>query len=301
MPPSEDPGFPVQCARFSGRIFLPSSTATSKAARAALAEWQQHLQAAGHPPEDALVLACLAATGRLPLWLEGDGHTPTWAAPDPNERVQTCCRGPYPIAADLLGLQQVLQGGASIAQLRFKGPAELQRGAVEGAISLAREFPDSLVVINDHWQLAIELGAEAIHLGQEDLGNADLDAIHRAGLLLGVSTHSPIEVCRALWAGASMVAVGPIFPTFAKAMPWRPQGLHNLRFWRRHLHLPLVAIGGLGLEHCKAVVEAGADAMGVIGAIANTPDPQGATEAFAAEWRRSVESSLPNTTLLDAH
>lgn len=295
---------PATCARFTGRIFLEAAT-DSVGALDALESLVAHWERLGHPAEDAAVLAVISCMAELPRWspsAEGPigsighntDHRPT---PLALQTARRHCRGPYPIVATAEELEAVLRAGVSIAQLRFKGDAAQRRDQIHEAMEIERQFPQSLVVINDHWAEALAAGARAIHLGQEDIAEADLSAIHRAGVSLGISTHSPVEVCRALWAGASMVAVGPIFPTYAKAMPWRPQGLTNLAFWRRWVDLPLIGIGGLALDHCDAIANTGADAIAVIGAIAGTPDPERAATEFCQRWDAAQALRAPSPTL----
>src|SRR3569832_2278865 len=130
--------------------------------------------------------------------------------------------------------------------------------------------------INDHWRIAIEAGAYGVHLGQEDLGEADLDAIAGAGLRLGISTHAYWEVCRAWALRPSYIACGPIHPTAAKAMPWIPQGNANLAYWCRLLPLPIVAIAGMDAARAAQAIECGAASVAVISGITAASDPQAA-------------------------
>ena len=136
-------------------------------------------------------------------------------------------------------------------------------------------------MVNDHWQLAIELGCDWLHLGQEDLDGADLPAIRRAGLRLGVSTHDEAELARALSVRPDYVALGPVWPTILKQMPWAPQGLERVSDWKRQLGaVPLVAIGGLTPERRAAALAAGADVVSAVTDITLNPDP----EARMGEW-----------------
>ena len=122
------------------------------------------------------------------------------------------------------------------------------------------------LIVNDHWELALELGAHGVHLGQDDLHDADIDALHHAGLLLGISTHSYWEVCRARALRPSYIACGPIHATTLKQMPWIPQGDANLAYWCALLHdTPVVAIGGMDAARARAAMRAGAWAVAVVG------------------------------------
>lgn len=143
------------------------------------------------------------------------------------------------------------------------------------------------LIVNDYWQLAIEEACDFIHLGQEDLAEADLAAIRAAGLKLGVSTHDEAELAKALAAEPDYVALGPIYPTILKKMKWAPQGLERLSWWRERVHpLPLVAIGGLNTERIEGVFAHGADSAAVVTDITLNADPEGRTR----EWIRKTEA-----------
>ncbi|MEM6987701.1 MAG: thiamine phosphate synthase, partial [Pseudomonadota bacterium] len=151
----------------------------------------------------------------------------------------------YPIFDSSDWLERMLPRGVRFVQLRIKDadPDTLRREIVR-SLALSRAHGAELVV-NDHWQLAIELGCDWVHLGQEDLDTADVTAILKAGLKLGLSTHDEAELERALACVPDYVALGPIYPTILKKMKWSQQGLPRLAEWRRAVgRTPLVAIGG---------------------------------------------------------
>ena len=105
------------------------------------------------------------------------------------------------------------------------------------------------LVVNDYWRAAIVAGAKHLHLGQEDLADADLKAIRDAGLTLGISTHDDAELETALRAKPDYIALGPIFPTTLKSMRFAPQGIAKITEWKKRIgNIPLVAIGGIKLE-----------------------------------------------------
>lgn len=172
--------------------------------------------------------------------------------------------GLYPVVDRADWLETLLPEGVSIIQLRIKDlTGEGLSQEIQKAVEMARKY-DARLFINDYWQLAIELGAYGVHLGQEDLATADLAAIQKAGLRLGVSTHCYREVSRALALQPSYMAIGPIFHTTTKTMTFEPQGIEALKRWRRSLGYPLVAIGGIFLSHGKTIREAGADGIAVV-------------------------------------
>ena len=194
----------------------------------------------------------------------------------------------YPILPDTDWLARLLPCGIKLVQLRIKDrPARIIRAEIEKAIALASAHRCQLVV-NDYWREAIDAGADFIHLGQGDLAGADLPAIRAAGLRLGVSTHSGAELRAALDAGADYVALGPIYATKLKVMPWKPQGLPRLAEWRAKITCPLVAIGGISLDRAPSVLAAGADSAAVITDIVTNEDPEMRVKnwiAATAPWR----------------
>ncbi|TBZ80494.1 thiamine phosphate synthase, partial [Rhizobium leguminosarum bv. viciae] len=132
-------------------------------------------------------------------------------------------------------------------------------------------------------------GCDFIHLGQEDLVEADLDAIRRAGLKLGLSTHDEAELETALAAKPDYVALGPIYPTILKQMKWAPQGLERITDWKKRVApLPLVVIGGLNVDRLQGVFDASADTVAVVTDITLNADPEARTREWierTAPWR----------------
>lgn len=187
----------------------------------------------------------------------------------------------YPIFESADWVERALAVGVRMVQLRIK---DMPEPALRAEIARARDLcraSGAILVVNDHWRLAIELGCDWLHLGQEDLDAADLDAIRAAGLKLGVSTHDGAELDRALAVGPDYVALGPVWPTILKKMPWAPQGLDRVADWKRRVGaLPLVAIGGLTPERGRAALDAGADVVAAVTDITLHPDP----EARMREW-----------------
>ena len=201
----------------------------------------------------------------------------------------------YPIVPDTEWLGRLLPHGIKLVQLRIKDqPPGVVRAEIAKAIALCAGFGCQLVV-NDYWREAIEAGASFVHLGQKDLAAADLSAIRTAGLKIGVSTHSVEELDKALAAQADYVALGPIYATKLKAMPWPPQGLPRLAEWRSLVSCPLVAIGGITLDRAPLVLAAGADSVAVITDIMTNQDPGAHAEKWisvTAPWR-SLSTDLP--------
>ena len=135
----------------------------------------------------------------------------------------------------------------------------------------------TVLFINDYWQDAIELGAYGVHLGQEDLATADLDAIRNAGLRLGLSTHGYAEMVYADRFCPSYIAMGAIFPTTLKRMPTAPQGLGRLYKYAQLMQAySLVAIGGIDEGSIHAVAQSGVGSVAVVRAITGSNDPRAA-------------------------
>lgn len=185
--------------------------------------------------------------------------------------------GFYPVLPDAAWIERLLGWGVRTVQLRIKAadhtPAEIER-EVRAAVQAGRKVPGAQVFINDHWQLALAAGAYGVHLGQEDLDTADLNALRSAGLRLGLSTHTPAELARAKAAQPSYLAIGPIYPTMLKVMPYEPVGLERLKAWAAQAApYPVVAIGGISLERLPGVMACGVDGVAVVSAVTLAADP----------------------------
>jgi len=186
--------------------------------------------------------------------------------------------GLYPVVERAAWLQRLLPLGVTTIQLRVKDLAgEALAAEIEQAVSTARAY-NARLFINDYWQLAIDKGAYGVHLGQEDLATADLEAIHAAGLRLGISNHCHYEVTRALAIRPSYIATGPVFATTTKDMPWVPHGLHGLEYWTRCLtDYPLVAIAGIKRDNIGDIAATGVSGIAMITAITEADDPEATT------------------------
>ncbi|EPF4655090.1 thiamine phosphate synthase [Cronobacter sakazakii] len=187
--------------------------------------------------------------------------------------------GLYPVVDSVEWVTRLLDAGVRTVQLRIKDKTDAEAEAdVAAAIALGQRYHARLF-INDYWRLAIKHQAYGVHLGQEDLQTADLDAIRNAGLRLGVSTHDDMEIDVALAVRASYIALGHVFPTQTKQMPSAPQGLAQLTAHVKRLgDYPTVAIGGISLERAPAVLETGVGSIAVVSAITQAPDWRGATQ-----------------------
>jgi thiamine-phosphate pyrophosphorylase len=187
----------------------------------------------------------------------------------------------YPIVDSVAWVARLTGVGTRLVQLRVKDKdvATVIREARDALAVCGKA--DAVLVLNDYWRVAIDEGAPWVHLGQGDLDGADIGAIRRAGVKLGVSTHDDAELKRALKLDPDYVALGPIYPTILKAMVFAPQGLERIGEWKRRIGaIPLVAIGGLTVQRAKLCLAAGADVVSVVTDITLNSDP----EARASEW-----------------
>jgi hydroxymethylpyrimidine kinase/phosphomethylpyrimidine kinase/thiamine-phosphate diphosphorylase len=184
-------------------------------------------------------------------------------------------KGIYPVVDSSAWITRLAMTGIKTIQLRLKNcPTKLLRDEIAEAIYVARHY-DLQLFINDHWQLAIELGAYGVHLGQEDLIDADLTAIQQAGLRLGVSTHGDFELCAALQLRPSYMAVGAVFPTQTKDMSGKIQGLERLqRYCELSPEIPVVAIGGINEKNIESVLAQGVNIVAVVSAITQADKPE---------------------------
>ena len=187
----------------------------------------------------------------------------------------------FPIFDAPAWLELTLPLGVKLVQLRIKNSSETSlREQITKAQSLC-DAHGAILVVNDHWRLAIELGCEWLHLGQEDLNDADISAIRAAGLKLGISTHDESELDRALSLSPDYVALGPIYPTILKKMKWHQQGVEKLTEWKSRIgSIPLVAIGGMSVERAPAAFDAGADIVSAVTDITLNDAP----EARVRQW-----------------
>jgi thiamine-phosphate pyrophosphorylase len=249
----------------------------------------------GFEPHDALVLALAwrpANLDQLDAW-PVDFHTfpkvanlpapPSTPFPHCSDRL-----GLYPVLPSAEWVERVLDQGVQTAQLRRKSTdsgdlkQEIEQSVAAGAKHQAQLF------INDHWQEAIKAGAYGVHLGQEDVETADLNAIAQAGLRLGLSTHGYYEMLKALHFKPSYLALGAVFPTTTKIMPTAPQGLSRLARYVRLLDgiVPLVAIGGINGSVLRQIMSTGVGSAAVVRAVTEAPDLAAAISALQQEFAR---------------
>jgi thiamine-phosphate pyrophosphorylase len=180
--------------------------------------------------------------------------------------------------------QQLCDGGADLIQLRAKNSSVDEIRRMAEAIFPVTRAANVGLVINDHLEVAREVGADICHLGQEDF----FDAGHKhcselrspnSVLQIGLSTHAPEQAQRAVNAGADYVAIGPIFATGTKPTA-KPVTLDYVRWAAENVKVPWFAIGGINLQTLDEVLAAGATRICVVSAILNAPNVAKACAEF---------------------
>jgi thiamine-phosphate pyrophosphorylase len=187
----------------------------------------------------------------------------------------------YPVVDSVAWVARLALLGVGTVQLRAKGLDDSEALQIVSDALAVIKGTDTKLVVNDYWRAAIVAGAKHLHLGQEDLADADLKAIRDAGLTLGISTHDDAELETALRAAPDYIALGPIFPTTLKSMRFAPQGIAKLTEWKRRIgNIPLVAIGGIKLEHAGEIFAAGADSIAVVSDVTQNAEPDARVRAW---------------------
>ena len=187
----------------------------------------------------------------------------------------------YPVVDSVAWVARLALLGVGTIQLRAKELNDSEAlQIVTDALAVTKGTPTRLIV-NDYWRAAIVAGAEHLHLGQEDLAEADLGEIRNARLTLGISTHDDEELATALRANPDYIALGPIFPTTLKSMRFAPQGIPKITEWKKRIgNIPLVAIGGIKFEQADAIFAAGADSIAVVSDVTQNADPDARVRAW---------------------
>lgn len=190
----------------------------------------------------------------------------------------------YPIFDSSDWLERLVPLGIKLVQLRIKDSSESSiRAEIIRAKAICAQHNCTLV-INDCWQLAIELDCEWIHLGQEDLDTANIEKIKQAGLKIGISTHDDDELRVACQLNPNYIALGPVYPTILKKMKWHQQGLEKVTEWKQKIgNTPLVAIGGMSVARAEGAFSAGADIVAAVTDITLHESP----ESRIQEWLKA--------------
>lgn len=180
-------------------------------------------------------------------------------------------------------LEEAIRGGITAFQLREKGTGALTGSALKELALKLREIARAhriLYFIDDDPELALAVGADGVHIGQEDTPYEDVRRLVGPEMIIGVSTTTLDQAVQAEKAGADYIGVGPIYPTQTK--PGKPPvGTEHIRRLRREgIRLPIVAIGGVTAERTPGIIESGADGVAFITAVSRSPDPRRAAYAL---------------------
>ena len=195
----------------------------------------------------------------------------------------------YPVVDSVVWVARLAALGVGTVQLRAKDLDDSEALRLVSDALAATKGTKTKLVVNDYWRAAVVAGAKHLHLGQEDLDDADLKAIRDAGLTLGLSTHDDTELETALRAKPDYIALGPIFPTTLKSMRFAPQGIPKITEWKRRIgSLPLVAIGGIKLEQAPAIFAAGADSIAVVSDVTGNADPDARVRAWLQTFAQAA-------------
>ena len=184
-------------------------------------------------------------------------------------------------------VRAAIRGGVSCVQLREKGCSTrefMDEARLLKALLAGTGVP---LFINDRLDVALAVGADGVHLGQNDLPIADARRLVGNRMIIGISAESVADAIRAEAEGADYIGASPVFTTPTKTDTAPPLGLDGLRAIRRAVQLPLVAIGGINADNAAQVLRAGADGLAVVSAIVSAPCPRTA----AAGLRQRIQST----------
>ncbi len=262
--------------------------------------------ALGHDLRDAIILARSVVRRNIQSdydlggmrfqscqpWPDHYRQLPALRYTDPQKMKQTFARcdtaqlGIYPVVESADWVRRLLESKVRTIQLRIKNASERH---IEAEIIAAVEIANragARLFINDHWRLAIKHRAYGVHLGQEDIRSADLAPLSESGLRLGLSTHSHWEMAAAIDLDPSYIAIGPVYHTTSKVMPFAPQGADKVRYWVDILdgRWPLVAIGGIDLERARTLKSSGVGSVAMISAITQAKSWRQATAKLLDLW-----------------
>ena len=286
----------------------PASSASAEALKGSDV-YQAAKQACEHMGFIAIDADCVAKAWQKQSERTGRFDATQWPAeavdfgilPLPRENSFAPCPqqlGLYAVLPDAAWVGRMARAGVPTVQLRFKSE---DAGAIQREVQAAVQAvqgTNALLFINDHWQAAMAAGAYGVHLGQEDLDTADLNAIRQAGLRLGLSSHGYAEMCRADAHAPSYIAMGAVYPTTLKRMTTAAQGTGRLNAYASLLRdYPLVAIGGIDAARLPEVMASGVGSVAVVRALVAASDPEAEARQLKDEIHRLSQRKHPKTTL----
>jgi thiamine-phosphate pyrophosphorylase len=194
---------------------------------------------------------------------------------------------------DLLAtLQAALAGGVTVVQLRDKQAPRALFLEQARRIQALLQPTDVPLIINDRVDVALEIGADGVHVGQDDMAAAEARRLLGPRAIIGLSVSRPDELAAADPALVNYIGLGPVFPTDTKLNTPPPLGIGGVRALRRRLKLPVVAIGGIGANNAAPLIVAGADGVAVVASICSAPDPEAAARLLTRAVANGRERRL---------
>lgn len=185
--------------------------------------------------------------------------------------------------------QAAVAGGATAVQLRFKTASTAERVALGQDLKTALGGTGAVLVVNDDVEAARAIGADGVHVGQEDMPPAEVRAIVGPDMALGLSVESVAAARMVDPDLVDHVGAGPVFATMTKRDHKTPIGFDGLAAVIAAVPVPAVAIGGVKAEHARDVRAAGASGMAVVSAICGQPDVEAAARAVALAWAEAAQ------------
>lgn len=182
-------------------------------------------------------------------------------------------------------IEEAIQGGADIIQLREKKKSKKEMLDMAKNIRALTSKYNVLFIVNDHLDIALAVDADGLHLGQDDLPLQEARRLLGPDKIIGVSTHALSEALEAEQNGADYIGVGPVYATNTKEDVVDPVGLQYVQEVSQNVSIPFVAIGGIKEHNVRDVLQAGAKRVCVVSAIVGAEDVQGAAQSFCEEIR----------------
>ncbi len=181
--------------------------------------------------------------------------------------------------------QMAVAGGADAIQFRQKEGST--RALIETAIAVKNACGDVPLIVNDRVDVAIAAEADGVHLGQDDFPIEKARDLLGEDAVIGGTAKTLVQARQCVADGADYIGFGPIYATGSKADAGMVKGLEGLREMASGIHIPIIAIGGIGIENVGEVMRAGAHGIAVISAVCCQPDPTGATQKLVDQIHRA--------------
>lgn len=181
-----------------------------------------------------------------------------------------------------------VRAGVGIIQLRMKHASRDEIVREAKAVREATLGTDTLFIVNDDPSIAAEVGADGVHVGQDDMSVAEVRRLYPSIKIVGLSTHSPAQALAAIPQKPDYIGVGPVYATPTKDIPDPTLGVETAVQMIRSVPFPAVAIGGLDFERAEGIVKAGAKNFAVVRAVCASQDPYSAMKRLTALTRTCI-------------